>query len=405
MKIGMAMAAAKLVAVIVLPTLLQVAICAAGPSGHEAPEARKAKPVLRRLRPGQQQLKVLAAHSQKSSRRQGLRNGSPEQLEMWYDSGLAAQSVLATADIATLTAGITAKEFQAELHSLVDSSAPSRFIGRQGNGVAATHIEASFKKLGLQTEVQALGTGWNATLSQYAVTAAQLSGNVIGYLRGTDRANELVIVACHYDSVNWEDLTGAAPGVDDNGSGVALMLLLAKALSQSSAKPRRSLLFVSFQAEEEGLVGSKAFAQMFAPGGPGVAKYGQPVAAIVADEVAWPGKTAAARKVIFETKGRSKGTDTVVDTLAHASQQQCNSGFHDCVDGFVVNYHGFGSDHIPLLDVGVPAVLLIERDNMYHADTWGHSDQDNFKHIDAGFGAATTRLALQAVAALASPSS
>merc|ERR1719162_837007 len=114
-------------------------------------------------------------------------------------------------------------------------------------------------------------------------------------------------------------------------------------MSQSSTKPRRSVLFVSFQAEEEGLVGSKKFAELFLPGGSGHTHFGKPVAAIVADEVAWPGATAETRKVIFETKGRGKGTDIVVDTLAHASQEQCSAGFADCVNGFVVNYHGFGS--------------------------------------------------------------
>jgi len=68
-----------------------------------------------------------------------------------------------------------------------------------------------------------------------------------------------------------------------------------------------------------------------------------------------------------------------------------------------VNYAGFGSDHISLLDAGVPAVLLIERDNMYHADHFGHSARDTFDHVDAAFGAAVTRLAARALAALANP--
>lgn len=323
----------------------------------------------------------------------------PEQLETWHDSGLAAKSSLPAQEILKLSQGITADAFQTQLHALVDPD-PTRFIAFNGNDKAAANIQKAFQSMGLQAEMQSLGA--TPGLARY-VSGRPVAGNVLGYLRGTDKADELVIVGCHYDSVNWDNLSAAAPGVDDNGSGVALMLLLAKAFSQSSTRPRRSLLFVSFNAEEEGLVGSKKFAQLFASGGDGLKRFGRPVAAIVADEVAWPGKTAEARKVIFETKGRHESTNAVVDTLAHAAKQQCDSGFGDCVNGFVVNYHGFGSDHIPLLDVGVPAILLIEKDNMYHADRWGHSDQDTFKHIDPAFGAATTRLALEAVAALASP--
>jgi hypothetical protein len=400
MKISMAMAAAKFVAAIVLPALFQVgqtAVAQPRPS-----QAGQSTPVVKRLRPGQQH-KVLAAHGKSTSRRQSLRDNVPEQLETWHDSGSAVESTLATADILKLSAGITAETFLAQLHAIVDPD-PTRFIAFNGNKVAAANVKAAFEKLGLQTELQPLGV--NDALSQYGLSPAkqrEMSGNVIGYLRGTDRADEVVIVACHYDSVNWEDISGPAPGVDDNGSGVALMLSLAQVLSQSAVKPRRSVLFVSFQAEEVGLVGSKKFSELFMSGGSGLTRFGRPVAAIVADEVAWPGKSTDLRKVIFETKGRGQGTNTVVDTLAHASQQQCSGGFGDCVNGFVVNYHGFGSDHIPMLDVGIPAVLLIERDNMYHADTWGHTAKDTFQHIDPAFGAATTRLAFQAVAALANP--
>jgi len=398
MKIGMAMGAARFAAV-VLPALLV--------SGLPVDNGQS-KAVISQLLPGQAQPNVLAAHTTRrhahDSRAKAFaesdRDEVPEMLEAWVDSGLAVPSLMAAKDIVSLTKAITADAFSAQLHALVDP-ASTRFIAYKGNELAAANIKKEMDKIGLQTEMQPLGPTPN--LNQFMKAGTPLAGNVLGLMKGTDRADEVVIVACHYDSVNWEDITAAAPGVDDNGSGVALMLLLAKSFAQMPTKPRRSILFVSFQAEEEGLVGSKKFAQMFQPKGIGFTKFGKPVAAIVADEIAWPGSSAESRKVIFETKGKGKGTNIVVDTLAHASQQQCAGGFTDCVNGFVVNYHGFGSDHIPMLDVGIPAVLLIERDNMYHADKWGHSAEDTFKHIDPVFGAATTRMALQAVAALANP--
>jgi hypothetical protein len=342
--------------------------------------------------------KALVSHSKQTSRRHGLRSSSPEQLEKWVDHGLAAKSSTATAALLSLGRSITPQAFLQELHAIVDPE-PSRFIANKGNNVAEGNIKHAFEQLGLHTEVQSLGTP--SAVSQYMANGQPLGGNVIGFLRGSTRASELIIVACHYDSVNWQDITAPAPGVDDNASGVALMLLLAKALKATA--PARSILFVAFNAEEEGLVGSKEFAKLFVAGGTGHTRFGTPVAALVADEVAYPGPQANAREVIFETKGTAASTNTVVDTLAHAADQLCSDDSSTCVNGYVVNYHGFGSDHIPLLDVGVPAVLLIERQNMYHADRWGHTDEDTFKHIDLAFGAATSRLALQAVAALATP--
>merc|ERR1719408_387439 len=80
--------------------------------------------------------------------------------------------------------------------------------------------------------------------------------NVIGRLEGTEKPHEYVVLGAHYDSVPY---TGAAPGADDNGSGVAALLLAAEALAKFPHK--RSILFVSFSGEEEGLLGSRAFVQ------------------------------------------------------------------------------------------------------------------------------------------------
>merc|ERR1719311_774454 len=142
------------------------------------------------------------------------------------------------------------------------------------------------------------------------------------------------------------------------------MLLAAEAVAAQAklSPPRRSVVLVAFQAEEEGLWGSKWFVQ---------------------DALA---------------QGRYGKLDAVlVDTLAHSAKDDQD------LSGFEVNYHGFGSDHIAFLDAGFPAVLLIERDNEYVADSWGHSSKDNFTHVDFSFGAAMTRLATRAFLTLASP--
>merc|ERR1719387_1878633 len=85
--------------------------------------------------------------------------------------------------------------------------------------------------------------------------------NVVGFKKGTDLANDVVLLGAHFDSINSHDSQqsgGVAPGVDDNGSGTALLLSIANALKDH--QPRRSLLLASFNAEEEGLHGSRDFA-------------------------------------------------------------------------------------------------------------------------------------------------
>jgi hypothetical protein len=91
--------------------------------------------------------------------------------------------------------------------------------------------------------------------------------NVFGVLEGSDPTlkNEYVIVGAHYDHLGWGGPTslyrGKKPmihnGADDNASGVAVMMELSRLLSQNP--PKRSVLFVSFTAEELGLLGSNYF--------------------------------------------------------------------------------------------------------------------------------------------------
>lgn len=324
---------------------------------------------------------------------------SPEQLEAWKDSGLALQSRLTADQLLELGHSVDASSYGAELHTFIDHL-HSRFVAQPGNLQAANFVKGKFEELGLKTSLDPLAEF--PALKRYLKEGSRLDGkshtatpNVVGQLEGTDLANEVIVLGAHFDSVNWEDLAGAAPGVDDNGSGVALVLEVAKVLAQAPVKLRRSVLFVVFNAEEEGLFGSQQFAKDAKAG-----HYGHVKAAVVADEVAYPGHAADAQnQAIFETVGTVQGATALLDTFAHCAA--VNHG--DGVSSFVVNKHGFGSDHISFTDQGIPAVLLIEKDNMYHADRWGHSARDTFKHVDFTYGAAMTRLALRAVATLASP--
>lgn len=75
--------------------------------------------------------------------------------------------------------------------------------------------------------------------------------NVVGTLPGSSKAEEAVLVAAHYDSVD------SCPGADDNASGVAGVLEVARLLSRGSWE--RSLMVACWDEEELGLVGSSAF--------------------------------------------------------------------------------------------------------------------------------------------------
>ena len=92
--------------------------------------------------------------------------------------------------------------------------------------------------------------------------------NVYAIMRGTDpvRARHMVLVTGHYDSINshpfanWADTSGAAPGANDDASGVAVSLECARALSR--LKLPTTVVFVAVAGEEQGLVGSEHLAKL-----------------------------------------------------------------------------------------------------------------------------------------------
>ena len=91
--------------------------------------------------------------------------------------------------------------------------------------------------------------------------------NVLGYLEGTDKKDELVVITAHYDHIGTKsrgqgDLINN--GADDDGSGTTAVLQLAKVFSQAKRDgkgPRRSILFMTVAGEENGLLGSEYYTQ------------------------------------------------------------------------------------------------------------------------------------------------
>jgi Zn-dependent M28 family amino/carboxypeptidase len=80
------------------------------------------------------------------------------------------------------------------------------------------------------------------------------TANVIAEIKGREQPDEFVIVGAHLDS--WELGTGAL----DNGCNAALVVDALHAIKASGVKPRRSIRFILFSGEEEGLLGSRAYA-------------------------------------------------------------------------------------------------------------------------------------------------
>jgi Peptidase family M28 len=106
----------------------------------------------------------------------------------------------------------------------------------------------------------------------HVVTEAAPMRNVVAVLPGSDAAvaDEYVALGAHLDHIGVQQDAGSTDsifnGADDNASGSAALVMLARHYAAPANRPRRSLLFIWFDAEELGLFGSEAFTH--APGIP-----------------------------------------------------------------------------------------------------------------------------------------
>jgi leucyl aminopeptidase len=109
------------------------------------------------------------------------------------------------------------------------------------------------------------GSRTDITVEQFT-HAAWKQKSVILTMRGTDNAGEIVVLGAHLDAINSAGTTETtkAPGADDDASGVASLTEIIRVLSSSNYKPRRTLKFMAYAAEEVGLKGSAEIANSFA---------------------------------------------------------------------------------------------------------------------------------------------
>lgn len=135
--------------------------------------------------------------------------------------------------------------------------------------IMATSLEKLKKAAAEDPAKKALKKVKPSTL-QYKTTAPVKivkTENVLGYLEGTDKKDELVVITAHYDHIGKRksgdgDLINN--GADDDGSGTVSVMTIAKAFAQAKSEgkgPRRSILFMTVTGEEKGLLGSEYYSE------------------------------------------------------------------------------------------------------------------------------------------------
>ncbi len=168
--------------------------------------------------------------------------------------------------LAMLAPVFNAARMEKDVLKLADDAMQGRVPGSEGHEAAAEYIAAQFREAGLEP------AGDDGSYFQsFSITGEDGQDitvrNVLGVIPGTNAEwkEESVVLSAHYDhlGLGWPDAKSGNKGkihngADDNASGVAVMLELARTLGKSM-EPSRSVVFAAFTAEEAGLLGARSY--------------------------------------------------------------------------------------------------------------------------------------------------
>ncbi len=246
----------------------------------------------------------------------------------------------------------------------------TRFASTANCEAAANFLFDSFAALPLTTERDPF------TFGTYAAT------NIVATLPGRTSPEQVVLVTAHYDSYS-SNAAIQAPGADDNASGTAVVVELARVLS--SRPFDFTIKFVAFSAEEFGLYGSRHYAQSARSAGEKI------IGVVNLDMVGYVDVAPEDLDLIVNQKSTWLANTYVASVEAYAPMPTRQ----------VVNASLTYSDHAPFWDQGYSALCGIEDYNTPNPNY--HKPSDTFATLNMEFETSVARAALATVASLAQP--
>jgi hypothetical protein len=275
--------------------------------------------------------------------------------------------------VAAMRGQIDAKELERTVRDLAGfgtrhvTSATDR--EDRGTGAARSYLQRRFEEL-----IPASGGRLTVRREAFDVVSTRLRRdvtvvNVVAELRGTTDPERIYVVGGHYDSINGNgaDAVGDAPGANDDASGTAVVLEACRAMVGTPFPA--TILFVAYDGEEQGLLGSDAHAKALAEAGARVD--GMITNDIVGNTLGVDGVRRDDYLRCFSFSAR--GNDSTGRSLARAATYAARTH----VPGFEVRMvlrgdrYGRGGDHRSFHVAGYPAIRFTEP-----AEDWSRQHQN-----------------------------
>jgi len=262
--------------------------------------------------------------------------------------------------LARLAPIFDAERLMAHVRVLADDGMNGRGNASPELAVAARYIGNELKKAGLTVLTQEWEEEGGPDGKKVRLT------NVIAAIEGTnsDWKGQSVVVGAHYDhlGLGWPDVRKGNEGqvhngADDNASGVAVLLELARVLAD--AKPPRTIVLAAFAGEEWGLKGSRHYVKAMEH---------------------WPAKRAIAM-INLDTVGRLEGQKLTLLGTGTADEWKhiaMGVGYTTGVEAVSIPQDPGGSDQVAFHEAGVPAIQVFTGP---HEDY--HRPTDDIEKVDA----------------------
>jgi aminopeptidase S len=295
-----------------------------------------------------------------------------------------APSLLGRLDPAVLAGAVSVEaiaEHLAALQAVADRSGGTRATGTPGHVASVRHVTNSL-----------VAAGYTPALEPFTVDG--VSGtNVLAERRGSV-GERVLVVGAHLDSA------ADGPGINDNGSGVAVLLVLAEVLA-ALPPPEHSVRFAFWDAEEGGPIGSEAHVAALPE-----AERARIVAYLNLDMVGSPNPV----RFVYDEAGAASGSAAVTEAFAAAFEAASVAWDPVDLDG--------ASDHGPFVDAGIPTggvfsggiEVVTDDQAARHGATVGvpsdpcsHQACDTLDNVDPDVAAGMARIVATVLAQLATP--
>jgi hypothetical protein len=242
-----------------------------------------------------------------------------------------------------------------------------RLTGSSACQAAAVYIYTQFSDMGLSVRYD------NWSKNELAAS------NIEATLPGTDVNNSEIFIICgHYDSVS------VSPGADDDGSGTVATIVAASIMSKYSFNT--TIRFVTFSGEEQGLLGSAAYAEEARMNGDNI------VGVLNADMISYA--------ITSEDGSHLKIFEDTASEWLYTFMVNVENLYDPYINlNLIHGGYTWGSDHNSFWDQGYNAIFTFE----YTETPYYHTSEDTIAHANLSYALKNTKLLLASLAQLTAP--